>query len=512
MKSIIARAFLGACILTLPASLQARAEESVNTGGAPAVSLTDLGRMAEENIRKVESLIEERRKAERKAALDAEARRAFGRGVRLAESGDLDGSKKALKEALEITQSPEMRSYLEEQSRRRQEYSTAEGEALDKERRELAALQKERAAVLPAEGAKAEWLTDLSLSAATELKAAVQSRINLLNGEGETLFKADRLDESEAKFREVLKLDPSNLKAREYLGSLVPVRRAGLQRIALAEEKAGEAFERGNKLYRSGDLLGTRAAWVEAINTTEIPATKMGMAARISRLDTEIAVLYSKVDGLNSEGSALFDDNRLEDAEAKFREVLTLDPTNAKAMEYMDVMIPRRRDLVAARDAVEKKAEAVYLEANRLYAAGDAAGAGAAWQNAMALTQDVALKAKITAKVRIAEERKRQDAEAFQARIAGLYADGVALYDVGRLEDAGGKFREVIALDATHWGARQYLDHKIPGRKVEEVRKSQVEQAAKAAMEQGNKLYAAGDFEGAQAAWNKALEITRQQR
>jgi hypothetical protein len=78
MKSIIARAFLGACILLLPASIRAGAEESVNTGGAPAVSLTDLGRMAEENIRKVEALIEDRRKAERKAALDADVPRQLG--------------------------------------------------------------------------------------------------------------------------------------------------------------------------------------------------------------------------------------------------------------------------------------------------------------------------------------------------------------------------------------------------------------------------------------------------
>ena len=137
-------------------------------------------------------------------------------------------------------------------------------------------------------------------------------------------------------------------------------------------------------------------------------------------------------------------------------------------------------------------------------------GALAAWQNALTTTENEALKAKATTQIAMAQERKRQELESFQARVAGLYAEGVALFDVGRFDDSATKFNEVLALNSSHWGARQYLNNKIPGMKAELTRKSKVERDAQEAMEQGNKLYAAGNFEEAQDAWKKALEITQQ--
>ncbi|WP_223267012.1 tetratricopeptide repeat protein [Chlorobium phaeovibrioides] len=294
------------------------------------------------------------------------------------------------------------------------------------------------------------------------------------------------------------------------MGSLIPARRETLRRIAASEQKAKAVFDRGSQLYDSGDLIGARTAWVEAINTTEIPATKLGMKARIDQLDAEIAVVFTKIDGLNREGVALFETDSLAESAEKFRAVLALDGTNIKAMEYLEVSIPNRKAFLLSKKAGEEKAGSFFEQGNQLYASGDIPGALAAWQNALTTTENEALKAKATTQIAMAQERKRQELESFQARVAGLYAEGVALFDVGRFDDSATKFNEVLALNSSHWGARQYLNNKIPGMKAELTRKSKVERDAQEAMEQGNKLYAAGNFEEAQDAWKKALEITQQ--
>lgn len=495
MNTIVAKAALGVCLLAFPLPAHLGAAEPVVAETAP-LTLEDLGRMAEANLQKVEVLIEERKVADRSAERDAEARKVFERGLRLSQSGDLEGAKRAWQEALEMSQ-------------RGGAYSASVEPQRQPEKRSEAPQAAPRAS---SRSGQADWLGDISLATASELKAAVQARITVTNAEGEALFKEDRLDEAEAKFQEVLRLDPSNLKAREYASSLLPKRRESLRRIAEAEQSAKTIFERGARLYAAGDLLGARAAWVEAINITEIPATKMGMTARVARLDTEIAVLYTRIDGLNNEGATLYDADRLDEAEAKFREVLKLEATNLKAMQYLDVAIPKRREALASKAAIEEKALAIFEQGNRLYGSGDIDGAMLAWQTAMATTESVALKARITAQVSMAEEKKRQEVEALQARIAGLYAEGVALFDIDRFDEAKAKFKEVLSLDRNHLGARQYLDHKIAARKADIARKSEAEEDARKAMERGNKLYAAGSFEEAQAAWKEALEITQQQR
>jgi len=508
MKLFVSRAVLSACFISLTAFSAVHAVERVGTHDDSAMTLENLSRLAGEKLQNVEALIRERKIAERNAANEAQAREAYERGVQLSSSGDFDGAKKAWKEALDITQSPEMREYVAEQNR-------------------LAKLSEEQAAVAQRAAYREEvvsgprtgrpgspsgpvWTGEFSLSAANELKAAVEARINLINAEGEALFREDRIDDAEGKFRAVLRLDAKNLKAGEYVGSLIPARRETLRRIAASEQKAKAVFDRGSQLYDSGDLIGARTAWVEAINTTEIPATKLGMKARIDQLDAEIAVVFTKIDGLNREGVALFETDSLAESAEKFRAVLALDGTNIKAMEYLEVSIPNRKAFLLSKKAGEEKAGSFFEQGNQLYASGDIPGALAAWQNALATTENEALKAKATTQIAMAQERKRQELESFQARVAGLYAEGVALFDVGRFEASATKFNEVLALNSSHWGARQYLNNKIPGMKAELTRKSKVERDAQEAMEQGNKLYAAGNFEEAQDAWKKALEITQQ--
>ncbi|WP_223267013.1 hypothetical protein [Chlorobium phaeovibrioides] len=216
MKLFVYRAVLSACFISLTAFSAVHAVERVGTHDDSAMTLENLSRLAGEKLQNVEALIRERKIAERNAANEAQAREAYERGVQLSSSGDFDGAKKAWKEALDITQSPEMREYVAEQNR-------------------LAKLSEEQAAVAQRAAYREEvvsgprtgrpgspsgpvWTGEFSLSAANELKAAVEARINLINAEGEALFREDKIDDAEGKFRAALRLDAKNLRPGNMWG------------------------------------------------------------------------------------------------------------------------------------------------------------------------------------------------------------------------------------------------------------------------------------------------------
>ncbi|KZK73396.1 MAG: hypothetical protein A3K90_02050 [Pelodictyon luteolum] len=74
------------------------------------------------------------------------------------------------------------------------------------------------------------------------------------------------------------------------------------------------------------------------------------------------------------------------------------------------------------------------------------------------------------------------------------------------------KFRELLSLDAFNADAKEYLATRIPARRAELQRKAEAEVLARATYDRGNKLYEAGDYEGAKAAWRQALDIVQEQR
>jgi tetratricopeptide (TPR) repeat protein len=339
-------------------------------------------------------------------------------------------------------------------------------------------------------------------------RAALRVRINAIYEEGVALFTADRLDDALVKFREVVVLDAFNWSSRQYIDSRIPARRVELQELAAAEAKAKEMFDGGCKLFASGDIRGAVSAWNSALKITQNPELTASINTEL-RLAEEKCV---KAENLVSEGIVLFHRGDMDASEAKFRDALAVDPMQTNAMDYLDVKVPAMRAELQRRAAQEVHAKEIFEKGNGLYASGDVAGARAAWATALSMTEKPALQESVTARVRMADEKERQEAAALKAKVAGIYAQGEALFNAGSLNESEAKFREVLAFDASHWGARQYLDARIPARKLELQNMAEAERRSKEVFEQGNKLYAAGDFDGAKAAWKAAARITEKYR
>lgn len=266
MKPVFVRAALVASIVAMAGQPALAAEEAVRGYEGATSTLAELIRRAEENIRKVDLLIEQQKAAERNALRDAEARKLFEQGNTLSASGDLDGAKKAWDEALRIAENPEMRTYIIEQQRKADEKAAAE--RAKKAEAERVAAQKVR-----------------------QEAAALLARKRELFSQGKHLFDSGDLDGAEARFRELLALDAAYPMAGAYAGDRIPARREELRRQAEREAMARAAFERGNALFANGDLAGARSAWNGALRI----ADNREMREEIAQKEASVAVAPAPV-------------------------------------------------------------------------------------------------------------------------------------------------------------------------------------------------------------------------
>uniref|UniRef100_A4SD89 Tetratricopeptide TPR_2 repeat protein n=1 Tax=Chlorobium phaeovibrioides (strain DSM 265 / 1930) TaxID=290318 RepID=A4SD89_CHLPM len=465
MKSIVARAALGACILTLPASFGLRAEDAVKGYDDAASTLKELIEKAELNIRKVDGLIEERKVTERNIVRDEKARAAIQRGNELYAAGDLEEAKKAWNEALAITKNEEMKRYLAEEERR------AERKA-------------------------------------AEERAARDLRMKQLDADGIALFGEGRLEEAEGKFRELLSLDADNRSAGEYLENRIPALRRERQQKAEREKNARAAFERGNEYKASGNMKAARDAWKETLSLTSDTALQAMAAGGIRDADGQLAALRVKIQGLQAEGVILFEKDSLEEAEDRFREVLSLEGTNLQAMNYFEVKIPARKTELARLAMQEEKSKAALLSGSKFYDAAQKERAMAVWQTGLQLAQQESTRAAITARIRKAEDQAAADNVARMARMEQIKMNGAALFSKDALDESEALFGELLALNAGDPDAQQYITTLIPDRRNELARLAAVEHQAETVAGGAEKLFLAGDYSGAIVGWQQAISLS----
>jgi tetratricopeptide (TPR) repeat protein len=406
------------------------------------------------------------RKAElqRLAAAEAVAKAAFEKGNRLFAAGSTDGAVAAWREADAATLDPELKAAVVAQFRKAEERAAAE-------------------------------------------RAATAARLAALVRDGESLFGEDRLDEAEVKFRAALALDSSEWSSRQFVELLIPKRREELERLALVEKRAQEVAQRGEALMKTGDLNSAKSAFLEAAGIAEKPESKSAMMEKVAQLTSiqqhREVERQARIAALRSEGESLFKADSLDASAAKFNELLAVDASNPAATGYLNETIPARRAELERRAAVEKQVRAAYEEGAGKYSLGDLAGAIGAWEEALRIAEDAKLTAEINASL--------QKARVKTARIQALHSESLSLFSSDSLDASEAKFRELLALDAANADAKEYLTSRIPSRRAELQRKAEAEVRARAAYDRGNKLYAAGDYEGAKAAWHQALDIAQGQ-
>ncbi|MEO0138199.1 MAG: tetratricopeptide repeat protein [candidate division WOR-3 bacterium] len=157
-----------------------------------------------------------------------------------------------------------------------------------------------------------------------------------------------------------------------------------------------------------------------------------------------------------SQGKIYFSEGNLKEAEKAFAMVISLDPDNAEAKDYLKNIETRRTELINA-----------YLtEARNREKANDLAKAIEFYQKVLELDpQNSESSAAINRlKTKLAQEKKpptttkpKEPAKQVTAEeIEALYKKGVSLFSANNYDEALKVFNQVLALDPNHKGAKDY--------------------------------------------------------
>jgi tetratricopeptide (TPR) repeat protein len=159
------------------------------------------------------------------------------------------------------------------------------------------------------------------------------------------------------------------------------------------------------------------------------------------------------------QGTIYFSEGNLDDAKKSFEMVLSLDPENAEAKDYLAKIDSRRAELIAAYAA----------EAKNRAQAKDLAKAIEFWQkvlkldpaNAEAKTAVASLQKQIkatktTTKTTTTTKPPVAGTKPTKEEIEALYNKGISYFTAEKYDDALKVFNQVLALDPGHQGAKNY--------------------------------------------------------
>ncbi len=344
----------------------------------------------------------------------------------------------------------------------------------------------------------------------------LDEKIETLYKQGVSLYKDNRLDEADAIFIKLLRVNPEHQGAQLYLYEKIP------------------------------DKIALRKAEESALKNQEELAKRNPSKENIETFYQTAVSLYNK--------------NQLDIDKAKvlFAKILKLDPDHKGAKIYLNQKIPdkieKKRQLAKrrGRKRVQAEIDSLYAEGRSLYDSGELDKARATFYKIFVFDPDhkgtkIYLREKIPDKIeqaklaeqRRVEELRRQEEEAreelrrqqeqakekaLKEKTDTLYTQARSLYDSDDLGSARDLFYQILELDPEHSGAKLYLDKRIPNkieqaileqkRVIEELRR-QEEQAKEEAFKekidafykQAKVLYKRGDLDKAKDLLTKIIEI-----
>lgn len=178
-------------------------------------------------------------------------------------------------------------------------------------------------------------------------------------------------------------------------------------------------------------------------------------------------------------------------AEVLYREILSLDPDQKGAKEYVEVKIPQ---------AVNKaRIDSLYALAERYFNEKNYKKSLELYNEILSLDPNQK-KARLYAQEKIPKAMK-------EAKIAALYNEALSLYQNENYEKSAKVFRKIVALDHKQYKANEYLKRKIP-HQIKMKRKAQIDSL----YDEGIALYKSGDYKAATRAFQKILVIDPNQR
>ncbi|MBN1900648.1 hypothetical protein JW926_04895, partial [Candidatus Sumerlaeota bacterium] len=222
-----------------------------------------------------------------------------------------------------------------------------------------------------------------------------------LTEEGNKLLDKDKFEEAIAKAEEALKIEPlyaeaSALKraAQEKMDAQTVAREDKIKKAEeekANKEKIEQLINEGQTLFDNKDFDSAVLKYQECLTLDPENSTAKKMLDRIA--ESKLDANQIKARDLAKEAKALVDENKFEEARAKYQEALTWDPNNTDAKAGLEDITRKETELKQREnEQIKRKNE---LESNRLFDMGlkayqdkDIETAVNKWKEALALNPD----------------------------------------------------------------------------------------------------------------------------
>lgn len=253
--------------------------------------------------------------------------------------------------------------------------------------------QFERCLEIDPENSLARKWQENAFTALVEVQKAKYARkqqekgqeVSELMKKGVSFYSKGEYFKAEARFREVLALDPQNAEAKDYLARSEKARK----------DKAADYLRKAEAFRAKGDYPKALDAYQKALEyEPSSPEAQKGLA----EAKEEAARLASEH---LAQGKTLYRKGDLSGAEEEFRTALALDPSLTEASSYLSEIAAKRKS--ESRRAPDPRAvEELYLRGVEAYVKEDYKAAIYYWEKVLELDPDHA-----KAKTNLAKARKR---------------------------------------------------------------------------------------------------------
>jgi epidermal growth factor receptor substrate 15 len=338
-------------------------------------------------------------------------------------------------------------------------------------------------------------------AAAKQLEADYQKAIT----DGAALKTAKKYPEALAKFEQAKSLKPAEALPQQEINAINQLL-AEQQSAADKQKQITGLLAEGETLFGSKDYIASKGKFEQVLGLDNANATAK---KRITDIEAELAKLAGEAEKqqqiaqLIKDGEGLFTSTQYEASEAKFKQVLTLDQSNATAKKYLSDIAAKLAELKQQADTEAKF--------NALVTQGDAAVSNTKWQDAvtaynsaLALKPDAGVQQKRdAAQQKLGELSQEQETNAKYAAAISA-ADG--LRNSGKHQEAIAKYTEAKSIKPGETYPQTEID-KINQLIAESNNKAEAQAKITALLNEGNMLFTSKDYPSAKAKYQEVLTL-----
>ncbi len=362
------------------------------------------------------------------------------------------------------------------------------------------------------------------------LQAQYDSLINIADGQ----LAANELENARKSYQEALSLKSEESYPKEKIEEINST-------LADAEEQEkayAEAIKEADKLFDKEELEAAKAKYVEA---SSIKSEEQYPKDKIAEIDAKLEALAAEQEeirlkeeaqaekdaqyqALIAEADQLLGESKLDEAQAKYEEALTVKDEQYPKDQLAAIETPRQELAAAAQEeaAAEEQAkldaqyQALIAEADQLLGESKLDEAQAKYEEALTVKDEQYPKDQLAAieeqrasiALKTAEKEKAQKEAKYQA----LIAEGDALLADNDLEGAKDKYEEALGVLENPYPAQQIAEiekrlQALAEKQALEAKAAQKEANYQNAIAEGDQALANKNYDVAIAAYQKALGI-----